>query len=260
MSATHGRTALITGGAKGLGAGMCRHAAKAGYRVGVLDMKRADCEALIATLPGSGHMALEADVTDEKQVAAAFDAFGAIPDLVVNNAGVVRFGSLTEQTVADFRLVVNVNLVGTYIVAREAALRMTKRGSGVIINLTSINAVSPGPGSGAYPATKAGVAKLTEHMALELGPVGIRVNCVAPGFIDGGMSAPIYADKRVRELRGGAVPLRRLGEVDDIANAVMFLASDEARYITGHQLVVDGGVSRSVLMQLPRKVLPESEA
>jgi NAD(P)-dependent dehydrogenase (short-subunit alcohol dehydrogenase family) len=254
MSSNSGKTALITGGAMGLGAVMCKRAAQAGYRVGVLDVKLAECEALMRTLPPGDHVALAANVTDEKAVAAAFDEFGAIPDLVVNNAGIVRFGPLVEQTVTDFRSVVEVNLTGTYIVAREAALRMTKRGSGVIINLTSINALSPGPGSGAYPATKAAVAKLTEHLALELGASGIRVNCVAPGFIDGGMSAPIYADQRVRELRGGAVPLRRLGEPDDIANAVMFLASDEARYITGHQLVVDGGVSRSVLMQLPRKV------
>jgi len=254
MSSGTSRAALVTGGAKGLGAAICKRVAQAGYRIGVLDLKRAECEALIRTLPPGDHLAIEADVTDEKSVARAFDEFGVIPDLVVNNAGIVRFGPLVEQSVADFRSVVDVNLTGTYIVAREAARRMIGRGSGVIINLTSINALSPGPGSGAYPATKAAVAKLTEHLALELGASGIRVNCVAPGFIDGGMSAPIYADPRVRELRGNAVPLRGLGQVDDIANAVMFLASDEARYITGHQLVVDGGVSRSVLLQLPRKV------
>ena len=220
----------------------------------MLDLKLADCEALVKTLPGSGHVALQADVTDEHQMKAAFDAFGATPDLLVNNAGIVRFGSLLEQTVDDFRASVNVSLIGTYIGAREAALRMVPRGSGVIINMSSLNAVTPGPGSGGYPAAKAGIAKLTEHMSLEVGPLGIRVNCVAPGFIDGGMSAPIYADPKVRALRGGAVPLRRLGTIEDIANAVLWLASDEAAYITGHQLVVDGGVAHSVLLQLPRKV------
>jgi len=254
MSAVTGRTMLVTGGANGLGAAMCAAGAKAGYRVAVLDLERSKCQKLSETLSGKGHVALQASVTDEAQVAAAFEELGVVPDVVVNNAGVVRFGPLIEQSVADFRAVVEINLNGTYIVAREAARRMVPRGSGVIINLTSINALSPGPGSGAYPATKAAVAKLTEHFALELGPQGIRVNCVAPGFIDGGMSAPIYADKRVRALRGGAVPLRGLGTVDDIANAVLWLASDEARYVTGHQLVVDGGVSRSVLMQLPREV------
>jgi NAD(P)-dependent dehydrogenase (short-subunit alcohol dehydrogenase family) len=248
------KTAIITGGAHGIGAGICELAAKRGYRVGVLDLKLADCEALVKSLPGSGHVALQADVTNEHQMKAAFDAFGDTPDLLVNNAGIVRFGSLLEQTVDDFRASVNVSLIGTYIGAREAALRMVKRGSGVIINMSSLNAVTPGPGSGGYPAAKAGIAKLTEHMSLEVGPLGIRVNCVAPGFIDGGMSAPIYADPKVRALRGGAVPLKRLGTIEDIANAVLWLASDEAAYITGHQLVVDGGVAHSVLLQLPRKV------
>jgi NAD(P)-dependent dehydrogenase (short-subunit alcohol dehydrogenase family) len=235
------KSAIVTGGAHGLGAALCERAARAGYRIGVLDLALTSCEALIATLPGDGHHALQADVTDDAQVHAAFDAFGAVPDLVVNNAGIVRFGPLIEQTVADFRTVIN-------------AKRMLSRGSGSIINLSSINAIHAGPGSGAYPASKAAVAKLTEHLSLELGPRGIRVNCVAPGFIDGGMSAPIYADQRVRELRGGAVPLRRLGSMDDIANAILWLASDEAGYITGQQLTVDGGVANSVLLQLPRSV------
>jgi NAD(P)-dependent dehydrogenase (short-subunit alcohol dehydrogenase family) len=246
MTATNSRT-------KGLGAGICRRAAHAGYAVAVLDLERGDCETLVKSLPGTGHRALRANVASETEVTMAFDELGVVPDVVVNNAGIVRFGPLIEQTVDDFRLVVDVNLMGTYIVAREAGLRMVARGSGVIINMSSINALNPGPGAGAYPATKAAVANLTEHLALELGPAGIRVNCVAPGFIDGGMSTPIYADPRVRQSRGGAVPLRRLGEVEDIANAVIWLASDESRYVNGHQLVVDGGVAHSVLMQLPRR-------
>jgi NAD(P)-dependent dehydrogenase (short-subunit alcohol dehydrogenase family) len=248
------RTAIVTGGAKGLGAAICQLAASQGYRLGVLDLRREDCAALIATLPGTGHVALQADVTDEQAMRAAFDEFGVTPDVMVNNAGIVRFGSLLEQSVADFRASVEVNLVGTYIGAREAGLRMVARGRGAIVNMTSLNAVTPGPGAGAYPAAKAGVAKLTEHLSLELGPLGIRVNCVAPGFIDGGMSTPVYADPRVRQLRGGAVPLRRLGLVEEVAKAVMWLASDDASYVTGHQLVVDGGVAHSVLLQLPRKV------
>lgn len=249
------KTAIVTGGANGIGAAICARAVKAGYRVGVLDLKLAECEARVRELGPGGHVPLQADVTDEAQVQAAFDAFGVVPDLVVNNAGIVRFGPLIEQTVADFRAVVNINLVGAYIVAREAGIRMVKRGGGgSIVSLTSLNAVTPGPGSGAYPATKAAVAKLTEHLSLELGVHGIRVNCVAPGFIDGGMSTPIYADPRVRALRGGAVPTKRLGTVEDVANAVLWLASDEASYVTGHQLVVDGGVAHSVLLQLPRTV------
>jgi NAD(P)-dependent dehydrogenase (short-subunit alcohol dehydrogenase family) len=246
------KTAIVTGGANGIGLALCRRAAEAGYRLGVLDLQRERCEDVAASLPGGGHRALPADVTHEDQVRAAFESFGDIPDLVVNNAGIVRFGPLVDQSVAEFRTVIEVNLVGTYIVAREAAQRMLRRGSGSIINLTSINARAPGPGSGGYPASKAAVAKLTEHLSLELGPQGIRVNCVAPGFIDGGMSTPIYADERIRRLRGSAVPLKRLGTVDDIANAILWLASDEAAYVTGQQITVDGGVAHSVLMQLPR--------
>jgi NAD(P)-dependent dehydrogenase (short-subunit alcohol dehydrogenase family) len=149
--------------------------------------------------------------------------------------------------------VVEVNLMGTFVPAWVVGVRMVARGSGVIINTSSINAITPGPNTGAYPATKAAIAKLTEHMAIEWGPSGVRVTCVAPGFIDAGMSAPIYANPGVRALRGGAVPQRRLGSADDVAAAVMFLASDDAGYINGHQLVVDGGVVHSLLAQLPRE-------
>ncbi len=246
------KNALVTGGAKGIGAAICEKLAADGYRVGVLDMDGDAAAALAATLDEA--VALRASVTDEASVAQAFDTFGAVPDLVVNNAGIVRFGQLVDLEVDDFRQVVEVNLVGTYIVAREAARRMKAAGTaGSIINLTSINALTPGPGAGAYPATKAGVANMTLHMALELGDFGIRVNCIAPGFVDGGMSAAIYADPKVRAARGGAVPLKRLASVADIANAVAFLASDEGGYINGHQLVVDGGVSGSVLKHLPRE-------
>jgi NAD(P)-dependent dehydrogenase (short-subunit alcohol dehydrogenase family) len=245
------RTAIVTGAGAGLGAAIAARAAKLGYRVGVLDLDLARAQAVAAELLDG--VALQADVSDERSVRQAVDAFSAVPDLLVNNAGIVRFGPLVEQGVANFRKVVDVNLMGTFIPAWEVGRRMVERGSGVIVNTTSINAITPGPNSGAYPATKAAITRLTEHMALEWGPAGVRVNCVAPGFIDGGMSAPIYADSGVRQLRASAVPSRRLGTVEDIAAAVMFLASDEAGYINGHQLVVDGGVVHSLLAQLPRE-------
>jgi NAD(P)-dependent dehydrogenase (short-subunit alcohol dehydrogenase family) len=188
---------------------------------------------------------LEADVTDEASVARAVDDFGAIPDLLVNNAAITLFGSLIEQGIAGFRKVVDVNLMGTFIPACIVGRRMVERGSGVIVNLTSINAITPRPNTGAYPATKAAIAKLTEQMALEWGPHGVRVNSVAPGFIDAGMSAPFYADAAIRHARGGQVPMQRLGRAEDITAAVLFLASEEASYINGHQLVVDGGVVHS---------------
>jgi 3-oxoacyl-[acyl-carrier protein] reductase len=243
------RSAIVTGGGDGIGAAICEALADAGYRVGILDRSSAGAAAVAAAIGGQ---ALVADVIDELEVAAAFDAFGTVPDLVVNNAGIVRFGPLAEASVADFRAVLEVNLVGAYIVAREAARRMLPLGRGQVIAITSVNAVHPGSGAGAYPASKAALAHLTRQFALECGPQGLRFNAIAPGFIDGGMSTPIYADPRVRALRSSGVPSRRLGTPDDVAQAVLFLDSAGATYVNGHELVIDGGLVHSVLMQLPR--------
>jgi len=243
------KSALITGAGSGIGAVLAAHAARRGYRVGVLDIDEANARAVAAALAGA--VALAADVTDEGSVERAVSEFGEVPDLLVNNAAVTLFGSLIDQGIAGFRKVVDVNLLGTFIPAWIVGRRMVDRGSGVIINLTSINAITPRPNTGAYPTTKAAVAKLTEQMALEWGPAGVRVNSVAPGFIDAGMSAPFYADPEIRKQRGGRVPSQRLGAAEDIAAAVLFLASEEASYINGHQLVVDGGVVHSLLSQMP---------
>ena len=249
------RTAFVTGAGAGLGAAIAARLAQDGTRVAIVDANGETARATASQLAGA--IGLQADVTDEAQVeaavAAAAAAFGRAPDVLVNNAGIVRFGALLEQSVADFRRVVDVNLTGVFIVSQIVARRMVASGSGVIVNITSINAITPGPNAGAYPATKAAIARLTEHFAVELGPLGIRVNCVAPGFIDGGMSAPIFADPKVRALRGSGVPLRGLGQMEDVANAVAFLASDAARYINAHQLVVDGGVVANLLALLPRE-------
>ena len=129
---------------------------------------------------------------------------------------------------------------------------MKEQGSGCIINLSSINAVTPGPNVGLYAATKAGVHNLTILQAQEWGPMGVRVNAIAPGFIDAGMSAPFFEQVSVREKRAGGVPLKRLGQADDVVNAVVYLQSEAAQYVSGHQLVVDGGVVGSLLAHLPR--------
>jgi len=244
------KTAIVTGAGAGLGAAISRRFAAGGYRVGVLDLDPARSAEMAASLPGA--TALSADVTDLAAVQAAFDAFGSVPDVLVNNAGIVLFGALLDQAPERFGKTISVNLMGTYTCSWVAATRMVPRGWGAIINLTSINAITPGPNAGGYPASKAAIASLTQQMALEWGPLGLRVNSIAPGFIDAGMSAPIYAQQTVRNLRGGAVPSRRLGVAEDIAHAAWFLASDDAAYINGHQLVVDGGVVHSLLAQLPR--------
>ena len=244
------KTAIVTGAAGDIGAAIARVLAGAGYKVGVLDLDEARVREVASKIAGA--MPLVASVTDEASVEAALDAFGAIPDLVVNNAGIVRFGYLFDQSLEDFRRVLDVDLVGIFVVARACARRMVTRGSGAIVNITSIGGMATGTNAGAYPAAKAGAAKLTEQMALEWGPQGIRVNAIAPGFIDGGMSAGFFKDPKIRARRGNAVPLRRLGTPDDVAQAVLFLGSDAASYISGQHVAVDGGVVKSVLQQLPR--------
>jgi NAD(P)-dependent dehydrogenase (short-subunit alcohol dehydrogenase family) len=243
--------ALVTGGGGGLGAAICELAGRKGYQVVVADQHLDTARAVAANIPGARPEAL--DVTREAEVEALLDRLEAAPALVVNNAGIGRFGPLMDMSLEQFESVLRVNLLSCFIVGRACARRMAPRGSGSIVNITSINSITPGPGAGAYPAAKAGLARMTEQMAIEWGPLGLRVNAVAPGFIDAGLSAPFFANASVREMRGRAVPTRRLGLPMDIAQAVMFLASDEASYINGHELVVDGGVVSSLLAQLPRE-------
>jgi NAD(P)-dependent dehydrogenase (short-subunit alcohol dehydrogenase family) len=247
--------AFVTGGGGDIGAAIGLRATAAGYRVCLVDQDDQRVKAHAARL--SGAVGLQCDVTDEASVEAALDAaiqqIGSVPDLVVNCAGIARFAPLIDQTLADFRRVLDVNLTSGFIVGRAAARRMLARGSGCIVNVTSINGISPAPLSGAYPASKSGLAALTELMAVEWGPLGLRVNSVAPGFIDAGLSAPFFANQAVRDLREKAVPTRRLGTAADIAEAVVFLGSDAAGYVNGHQLVVDGGASRALLALLPRE-------
>ncbi len=246
---------VVTGAARGIGAAIATAAAAAGWRVGLLDVDAA-VHATAAALPGS--TAGITDTSDADAVEAFLDRFG-VPHAVVNNAGIVRFGPLLDQSLSDWRRVVDVNLTGTFVVARAVARRWVAAGRpGAVVNITSMNGVMPGPNAGAYGATKSAVALLTQQMALEWGPHGIRVNAVAPGLIDGGMSAPIYADADIRARREGRVPLGRLGRTDDVVGAVLWLLSDAAGYITGQQLLVDGGVTMSVIAGLPRPASVDS--
>lgn len=239
---------LITGAAAGIGATIARAAAADGYRVGVIDV----VEPSAVERPSSAITVHRASVTDPDAVEAALDEFGT-PDVVVNNAGIVRFGPLVELSHDDWRAVLDVNLTGTFTVSRAVARRWIAAGqAGTIVNVTSMNGVAAGPNSGAYGPSKAAVALLTAQMALEWGAAGIRVNAVAPGLIDAGMSTPIYADPATRTARESKVPLGRLGTADEVAEMVLFLASDRASYVTGQNVVVDGGITGSVIAHLPR--------
>ena len=245
------KTAIVTGAGAGIGKAICQKLSQNNYRVGMLDLNEENVNEASKGVENS--FPLLGDVTNQESIKKAFEKFGEIPDLLVNNVGIVLFGPLEEHSVEDYSKSLNINLLGSFITSRILINDMIKRGSGSIINMSSVNGVNPGIGIGAYPASKAGIISMTQQMAIEWGKFGIRVNCISPGFIDAGMSKPIYEDPKVRELRGGAVPSGRLGEADDIANAVLFLDSENASYVNGHNLVVDGGVISSVIAKLPRE-------
>lgn len=251
------RTVVVTGAGRGLGASIATAAAGAGWTVGVLD-RDAVAAAEVARAIGDGAVALHADATDATAISDALDRFAqatgqAAPDGVVANAGIVRFGPLLDLDEEAWRAVVDVNLTGTFLVARAAARQMVAAGRpGSIVAITSMNGVAPGPNAGAYGATKAAVSLLTKQMAIEWGPHGIRVNALAPGLIDAGMSEPIYADEEVRRRRTERVPLGRLGTAAEVAEVVLFLLSERAAYVSGTEVLVDGGVTPSVIATLPR--------
>jgi NAD(P)-dependent dehydrogenase (short-subunit alcohol dehydrogenase family) len=242
--------AVVTGAARGIGAVIARHAAKEGYRVAVWDVDLDAAEAVAAELGDA--LAFAVDVADESSVEAGFDALGETPALVVNNAGRVRFGPLLTLSVEDWNAVLAVNLTGTFLVSRAAARRMADAGGGSIVNISSVNGIAAAPNAGAYTSTKAAILMLTEQMALEWAASGVRVNAVAPGLILAGMSDPIYADPEIRKLRQSKVPLGTLGTADDVASAVLFLASAKAGYITGQTLAVDGGLTKAAMLGLAR--------
>ena len=245
------KNAIVTGAARGIGRVIANRLADDGWRVGLADISIAAIESEEPLRPNC--VALEADVSHPASIAAALSAFGTTPDLLVNNAGIVRFGPLLTLAQADFEAVVNVNLVGTFSASRQVAALMIADGKlGNIISISSMNGIVPGPNSGAYTATKAAIALMTKQMAVEWGPQGIRVNAIAPGLIDAGMSNAVHADLEIRQEREARIPLRRLGTAEDIANLVAFLASDQSSYITGENILVDGGIAMSILSTLPR--------
>jgi len=249
---------VVTGGANGIGAVICKHAAEAGWAVAVWDLDLEGARRVAQGLPTES-LARRVDVSDEAEVEAALSELPTPPAGVVNNAGQVRFGPLLDLSVVDFERAVKVNLVGAFIVARAVAKRIKEHGSGgVVVNIASINGVAAAPYAGGYSSSKAGLIMLTQQMALEWAPFGIRVNAVAPGLIDAGMSEPIYADQEVRELRSAKVPLNRLGSAEDIASAVIYAISDGASYLTGQTLVIDGGISVATLGALARPAAVDS--
>ena len=187
----------------------------------------------------AGARAVEADVSDPEQAKALVDAVGEL-DILVNNAGVTRDGLIARMSDEDWRIVIETNLSGTFHTCRAAVRGMMKRRSGSIVNVSSIVGLHGNPGQANYSASKAGIIGLTKALARELGNRGVRANVVAPGYVDTRLTQ-VIADE-MKELMLANTPLGRFGRPEDIAGAVRFLCSEEASFITGEVLLVDGGL------------------
>jgi 3-oxoacyl-[acyl-carrier protein] reductase len=187
----------------------------------------------------AGARAVEADVSDPEQAKALVDGVDEL-DILVNNAGVTRDGLIARMSDEDWRVVIETNLSGTFHTCRAAARGMMKRRSGSIVNVSSIVGLHGNPGQANYSASKAGIIGLTKALARELGNRGVRANVVAPGYVDTRLTQ-VIADE-MKELMLANTPLGRFGRPEDIAGAVRFLCSEEASFITGEVLLVDGGL------------------
>jgi 3-oxoacyl-[acyl-carrier protein] reductase len=242
MARLEGRVALITGAARGIGRATAAAFADEGARVVVADRDLAAAEQAGEEL-GRGAFAVEVDVADADSVSRAvtlvMERTGRI-DVLINNAGITRDATLTKTSDAAWAAVVSVNLTGTFNMTRAVAPHMVAAGRGVILNASSIVGVYGNFGQSNYVASKAGVVGLTRVWARELGRKGVRVNCVAPGFIATDMTAGMPAE--ILDGMKAKTPLGRLGSADDVARAYRFLASDEASFINGQVLGVDGGL------------------
>ncbi len=246
-----GRVALVTGSSAGIGLALARGLAEAGATV-VLNGRGADkLAAAEAQLKSAGLKAHSHgfDVTDLASVEAGVEAIerdvGPI-EILVNNAGTTRRGAFHEMPVADWQTVLRLNIDGLFMVGQAVARRMVPRGRGRIINICSVMSELGRPGTAAYTASKGAAKMLTKGMAIDLGPLGINVNAIGPGYFKTELTAPLVADEKFSSWLVGRTPSRRWGDVEDLAPAAVFLASDAARFVNGHVLYVDGGVTASL--------------
>ncbi|MDE2200762.1 MAG: glucose 1-dehydrogenase [Rhodospirillales bacterium] len=252
-----GRVAVVTGGGGGMGRAIGAALAEAGAAVAFLDRATEGAEDAAAAVRAAGGRAMAAacDVAQPDSIVAASGqvscALGA-PDILVNNAALLRPGALDTLALAEWNAILAVNLTGYLLCAQAFGQPMLARGRGSIVHVASIAGAHPQGGSGAYSAGKAAVIMLSRQLATEWGPRGVRSNVVSPGLIRTPMSEAFYATPGVTERRSAVVPARRIGTPEDIADAVLFLASDRASYVSGDEITVDGGFTRMVMNLIPR--------
>jgi NAD(P)-dependent dehydrogenase (short-subunit alcohol dehydrogenase family) len=247
-----GKIAVVTGAAGVIGSATLRLLAERGARIVAVDRRERDLQAVIADLPASAQaLAVTADVSDEDEVAnyvrAAVDKFGAI-DVFYNNAGIEGdIAPITKYSLATFRRVLDVNVVGVFLGLKHVLPVMLKQGHGSIVNTASIAGLIGSPDIAVYSASKHAVIGLTKSAALECSGTAVRVNCVCPGMIDSRMLSAIIAGRNPgnapvpNERIVERIPARRLGHASEVASMVAFLASDEASYVSGSAYTVDGG-------------------
>lgn len=244
MQEAQGRTALVTGAARGIGLASTERLLEEGWQVALLDIDGANLEATVARLgKPEATLAITADVSDPAQVQDAVQQvaarFGRL-DALVNNAGIAIFKPLLETTFEDWSRVLAVNLSGPFLCTQAAAPLMASGGGGAVVNITSISGLRASTLRVAYGTSKAGLAQLTKQQAIELAEHGIRVNAVAPGPVDTAMAKAVHSPE-IRAAYHDAVPLARYGLERELADVIVFLCSDRASYVTGQVVAVDGG-------------------
>ena len=252
-----GRVAIVTGTSRGLGQQFARALAKAGADLVLTSRRRASLSEFESEIKALGRHAisLELDVRNqasiEGMVSAAGDAFGHL-DILVNNAGCNVRKPALDVMWDDWNLVLDTNLRGSFFVAQAVARRMIAHRYGRIINIGSVTSVAGYAGLGPYGASRGGIRQLTMSLADDWGPHGITVNCLAPGWFQTEQNKVLYADKEWVEYLCDRIPLKRPGKSDDLDAAVVFLASESSRYVTGQTLLVDGGISTGATRALPK--------
>jgi 3-oxoacyl-[acyl-carrier protein] reductase len=250
MSEASQRVAVVTGAARGIGAGTAKRLASDGFAVAVLDLKEGDCGATVDAITSAGGRALAvgADVSDADQVQAAVDKiageFGA-PAVLVNNAGVIRDNMLFKMTLDDWDTVLGIHLRGSFLMTKACQKYMVDNKWGRIVNLSSSSALG-NRGQANYSAAKAGMQGFTKTLAIELGQFGITANAVAPGFIATDMTAATAARigmgfEDFQKAAAANIPVRRVGTPDDVAHVISFLVSEGAGFVSGQIIYVAGG-------------------